>query len=228
MQQIHIAIIPDGNRRWARSYGKHELEGTKYAADHTLPQIIDCLIDLKIKYFTFWAMSTENFNKRSKQEINHLVNLIRIALRDKTDEYHKKNIRLRIIGDISRFPDDVQKLAKLSEEKTKNNTGLYVQMALNYGGRDELLRAIAKICQNKNHEVEVTKESISNLLDTAGIPDPDLIIRFGGEKRLSGFMLWQCEYSELYFDNAFFPSVTADKLRSIINKFKRRSRRYGK
>ncbi len=221
----HVAIIPDGNRRWAKEKGKPTAEGHRYAAQTTLPNLINELIRLDIKYFTFWALSTENLIGRTKEELSHLFNLIRISLKSKYKEFKEKKIRLKIIGDLIKLPEDLQKEAYKITKETMNNKKITIVLGLNYGGRDEIIRSISKI---KDQRSEITKENVTQNLDTAGIPDPDLIIRTGGEKRLSGFMLWQSEYSELYFSDLFFPDFTAKELEKAINNYSERKRRFGK
>ena len=217
----HVAIIPDGNRRWAKEKGKPTTEGHRYAAQTTLPNLINELIKLEIKYFTFWALSTENLIGRTKEELSHLFNLIRISLKSKYKEFKEKKIRLKIIGNLIKLPEDLQKEAYKITKETMNNKKITIVLGLNYGGRDEIIRAIKR---GKN----LTKENLGNYLDTAGIPDPDLIIRTGGEKRLSGFMLWQSEYSELYFSDLLFPDFTAKELEKAIINYSERQRRFGK
>ena len=216
-----MAIIPDGNRRWAKENGKPSMEGHRYAAQTTLPNLINELIRLDIKYFTFWALSTENLVGRSKEELNNLFELARYFLKNKTGEFNKKGVRFLAIGDLSKLPEDLQKEIAKVVEVTKNNNKMTFMIGLNYGGRDEIIRAIKK---GKN----VTKENFGDYLDTAGIPDPDLIIRTGGEKRLSGFMLWQSEYSELYFSDLLFPNFSDSELGVAINDYLQRLRRFGK
>lgn len=217
----HVAIIPDGNRRWAKEKGKPTAEGHRYAAQTTLPNLTDELARLGIKYFTFWALSTENLTGRNKEELNNLFDLIRFFLKNKLKEFKKKQVKFKTIGDLTSLPEDLQKdIVKITKD-TEENEKRTIILGLNYGGRDEIIRAIKK---NKN----VTKENFSDYLDTVGIPDPDLIIRTGGEKRLSGFMLWQSEYSELYFSDLYFPDFTAKELEKAINSYSERCRRFGK
>ena len=221
----HVAIIPDGNRRWAKEKGKPTAEGHRYAAQTTLPNLINELIRLDIKYFTFWALSTENLIGRTKEELSHLFNLIRISLKSKYKEFKEKKIRLKIIGDLIKLPEDLQKEAYKITKETMNNKKITIVLGLNYGGRDEIIRSISKI---KDQRSEITKENVTQNLDTAGIPDPDLIIRTGGEKRLSGFMTWQSEYSELYFSDLYFPDFTAKELKKAVKNYSQRQRRFGK
>ncbi len=217
----HVAIIPDGNRRWAKEKGKPALEGHRYAAQTTLPNLTDELERLGIKYFTFWALSTENLTGRSNEELNNLFDLIRFFLRNKLKEFKKKQVRFKTIGDLTSLPEDLQKEIFKITKDTEENEKMTIILGLNYGGRDEIIRAIKK---GNN----LTKENLSNYLDTAGIPDPDLIIRTGGEKRLSGFMLWQSEYSELYFSDLYFPDFNAKELEKAVKNYSERQRRFGK
>ncbi|MFA6532744.1 MAG: polyprenyl diphosphate synthase [Patescibacteria group bacterium] len=217
----HIAIIPDGNRRWAKERGKPAVEGHRYAAQTTLPNLTDELERLGIKYFTFWALSTENLTGRSKEELNNLFDLIRFFLKNKLKEFKKKQVRFKTIGDLTSLPEDLQKEISKITKDTEENEKMTIILGLNYGGRDEIIRAIKK---GKN----LTKENLGNYLDTAGIPDPDLIIRTGGEKRLSGFMLWQSEYSELYFSDLYFPDFSAKELEKAVKNYSDRQRRFGK
>ncbi len=221
----HVAIIPDGNRRWAREKGKLATEGHRYAAQTTLPNLIDKMIRLDIKCFTFWALSTENLVGRSKDELNNLFDLIRYFLKNKLSEFKKKQIKFVAIGDLKGLPDDLQiEITKMTKDTVENKKMTFV-IGLNYGGRDEIVRSISKI---KDQRSKITKESVEQNLDTEGIPDPDLIIRTGGEKRLSGFMLWQSEYSELYFSDLYFPDFTAEELEIAVNNYSERKRRFGK
>jgi len=224
----HVAIIPDGNRRWAKENGKPSMEGHHYAAQTTLPNLINELIRFNIKYFTFWTLSTENLVGRSKEELNNLFELTRYFLKNKTGEFNKKGVRFLAIGDLSKLPEDLQKEIAKVVEVTKNNNKMTFMIGLNYGGRDEIIRAIDKIRNSKFEIRNLIKDNFGNYLDTAGIPDPDLIIRTGGEKRLSGFMLWQSEYSELYFSDLLFPNFSDSELGVAINDYSQRLRRFGK
>lgn len=222
----HIAIIPDGNRRWAASKGLPSFEGHRVGADKTLPALIEKAGELGIKYFTFWALSTENLVKRSPDEVSNLYKLIRFFVQVKLNDIHKKGARIKMIGNLHTLPDDIQKGITQAVEKTKDNTKITVIFAVNYGGRDEMIRAIKKI--NSSEIDTVNKNNFGGYLDTADIPDPDLIIRTGGEKRLSGFMLWQSEYSEMDFADEFFPDFSPARLEKCVNDFSQRQRRFGK
>lgn len=224
----HVAIIPDGNRRWAKERGFPAVEGHRVGSDKALPNLFDALTELGIKYFTFWALSPENFTKRSEGEIANLMLLTRFYLQHKIKEIHSKNIQIHVIGDIAKLPKDIQELLAKAIEKTKDNTGLIATFAVNYGGRDEMMRAVKKIVAEGISEEEITREVISSHLDTNGIPDPDLIIRTGGEKRTSGFLLWQSEYAEYAFSDKYFPDFSAEDLKQCVEDYLQRQRRFGK
>lgn len=224
---IHVAVIPDGNRRWARKNNLPEFEGHRIASEKTLPKMIESFMNAGVKYFTFWALSTENAKKRSKEENDNLVNLMRYFLKKKTAEFHKKNIRIKIIGDASVFPPDVQDLIQHAMTKTGANNGMTVIFAINYGGRDEIMRAIQKMMKDDGAD-SVSIEKFKQYLDTSDVPDPDLVIRTGGEKRLSGFMLWQTEYAEYDFIDKLFPEFTEEDWNRCITNFSQRERRFGK
>lgn len=216
----------DGNRRWAREHGLSVNEGHRRVVFDIVPDLVDHAIKRGIKYMTFWAWSTENW-QRNKREVEMIMRIFREALRRQWKKLHEKGVRIKVIGDISKFSPDIRKLIEERIEETKNNKKITVIFALNYGGRDEMLRAIKKL-SSKQEINNVTMKQFSNFLDTAGIPDPDLIIRPGGEQRLSGFLLWQSEYSELYFRKWYMPEFTPKKLDEAIEEFERRQRRFGK
>ena len=218
----HIAIIPDGNRRWAKAKGMIPVEGHKYAVEHTLPALYDKLLELKIPYCTFWAISPENFVKRSTFEIDNLLWLLKYFLDARLTDMHEKNIKISAIGDINKLPESTQKQIKGAIEKTKNNTGMVFVFAMNYGGRDELIRGVNILFERV--EKVITSESV---IDTNHLPDPDLIIRTGGEKRTSGFLLWQSEYAEYVFYDKLFPDYSPQDLEESIEEFHKRKRRFG-
>lgn len=233
----HVAIIMDGNRRWAREKGLPEFEGHRIGEEKIEP-IIDCAIEMGIPFLTFWAFSTENWY-RSKKEVAFLLNLYRNDLGKKVDSFHAKNVRINVIGNLSMFPADLQEKTKDWMEKTKNNKKITANIALSYGGRDEIIRAINKFSNSqilkstkindiKNQFNNLTIQQFNNYLDTAGQPDPDLLIRTGGDQRLSGFLLWQLEYAELYFTDTYWPDFTPDKFKSAIDEFVYRQRRFGR
>ncbi len=225
----HVALIMDGNRRWAKKKGLSSLKGHAYGEKRIEP-IVDCAIELGISYLTFWAFSTENW-RRSKQEVNFLLRLYRQELNKKVDRFHQKNVRVNVIGNLAMFPKDLQQKTQNWIIKTRENTKITVNFALSYGGRDEIIRAINKWYRSKmkqNENKAITKEEFEKYLDTAGQPDPDLVIRTGGEKRLSGFLLWQSEYAELYFTDILWPDFSPDEFLKAVDFFSQRQRRFGR
>lgn len=222
----HVAIIMDGNRRWAKARGLDPVEGHAYAAEKVIEPIIEHLANLKVPYVTFWAFSTENW-KRDEEEINALMKIFRNALGPLATRFMKRGAKMRLLGDINRFPKDIATKTLELMNKTQKNTAITVTFALNYGGRDEILRAVKKVIKDKVKPEDLTEEKFSSYLDTAGIPDPDLIIRTGGEKRLSGYLPWQSVYAELYFTDTLFPDFTPEELDKALAEFARRDRRFG-
>ncbi len=226
----HIAIVMDGNRRWARAHGFEMILGHRKVANEVIEQLADACIERGIPYFTLWAFSTENW-QRDKTEVQAMMSLFREMLTKNIDKLHKKGIRISTIGDISAFDTDIQENISRGVEQTKNNTTLTLTFALNYGGRDELTRAVKTIAQrvkdNRLQLTEVTEELISNTLDTTHLPDPDLIIRPGGELRLSGYLPWQGVYAELYFTDVLMPDFSAGELDKALAEYAKRQRRFG-
>lgn len=221
----HVAMIMDGNRRWARERKLPVFIGHRYGFNRIEPTVSHAA-DLGIKYLTFWAFSTENWN-REKREVDALMNLFRRMFSGSlVAKLKKNNVRVKTLGDISAFPKDIEKDIQEVVEDTKNNTGITVNFALNYGGREEILRAVQKIIAEKPKEV--TERIFSDFLYTAGQPDPDLIIRTGGEQRLSGYLPWQSTYSELYFTNTYWPDFNEKEFDKAILDYISRERRFGK
>lgn len=217
----------DGNRRWARGKLLPEMEGHRRGEQRIEP-LVDAAMEMGVTHLTFWAFSTENWNREVK-EVQFLMNLYRHGLHKKIDSFHKKNVRVHVIGNLRQFPEDIQKKTAGWMEKTKHNTGITVTLALSYGGRDEIVRAINKRQSSViGRQSVTTKEEFETYLDTAGQPDPDLLIRTGGEQRLSGFLLWQLEYSELYFTPTLWPDFTPERLKEAIDEYGKRQRRFGK
>jgi len=225
----HVAIIVDGNRRWARKRRLPDIAGHKYVADNILEPLIYRCLELKIPYITFWAFSTENW-KRGKKFASALFQILRRGLKKSMEKYEKAGMRLNTIGDVSKLPKDLVKDLVCWQEKSKNNKKITVTMALNYGGRDEIVRAVQRLSSKVQRfkGSKVTEEEFEKCLDTAGMPDPDLIIRTGGAKRLSGFMLWQLEYSELYFTDVLMPDFTVKEFGKALREYAKRQRRFGK
>ncbi len=224
----HVAIIPDGNRRWAKSKNIPALEGHKTAFEKTLPALLEKADQLGVEFFTFWALSTENFIKRNKMEIEGLLSLGKFFYSHKLDELKRNGVKIKFIGDINILPEDTQAIIKKTTEETKKNSNITFIIAVNYGGRDELMRAMQKVVNMNYLSKSVNKENFGQFLDTNGVPDPDLIIRTGGEMRLSGFMPWQTIYSELYFTDILFPDFNQEELEKAVTEFSNRQRRFGK
>ncbi len=226
----HVAIILDGNGRWAkkrhlpRNYG--HIEGAK-----TVEKICEDADSLGIKYLTVYAFSTENWS-RPEDEVSALMKLLRNYLKDCIKRANKNDMRVRVIGDKTRLSEDIRKSIDDLEEATKENTGLNFTIAINYGSRDEIRRAICNIAKDtkegKINESDINEELISDYLDTKGIPDPDLLIRTSGEERLSNFLLWQLGYAEFYFTDVLWPDFNKKELEKAIEKYNTRDRRFGK
>lgn len=224
---LHIAIIPDGNRRWATQKNLSPTTGHYKATNYkNLEEIFQESKKLGVKYLSIWGFSTENW-KRDKEEVKEIFEII-LKLCEKFKEHAEQNkIRFRHIGRKDRLPKELAKSLNELEEKTKNYDSLSIQLCLDYGGRDEILRAIKKIEKIKNLKKEITEEEFKNFLDTPEIPDPDLIIRTSGEKRLSGFMTFQSAYSELYFTDCLFPDFDLREFKKAIKDYSNRKRRFG-
>jgi len=219
----------DGNRRWAKEHGLPELMGHKRVSDDIIEPLIEHAANIGIRYMTFWAWSTENWGRKS-EEVAGIMNIFRRVIKKNWRRLTEKGVKIRIIGDISKFPKDIEQSLKKVVENTQKNKRITTVFALNYGGRDEMLRAINKLRENSKFEIrnsKLTEDVFSQFLDTKGIPDPDLIIRTGGEQRLSGFLLWQSEYSELYFPSFYMPDFTPEKLDEAIEEYQKRKRRFG-
>jgi undecaprenyl diphosphate synthase len=226
----HIAIIMDGNRRWAREHGLPAIAGHQKVANEMLEPLVEHAYNKGVKILTFWAFSTENW-RRDPQEVTGIMNIFLEAIEKFGLRMHKKGIQIRYIGNLEKFNRDIQKSILDLVELTKNNSRITVVFALNYGGRDELIRAFQSFHNNMSKnpcDYDDVKNILPQHLDTCNIPDPDLIVRTGGEERLSGFLLWQSEYSELYFPKWYMPEFTPEKLDEVLVEYKRRQRRFGK
>lgn len=226
----HIAIIMDGNRRWAKEKLLPSAVGHQKGVE-SLKNTMRSFDKFGIKYLTVYAFSTENWN-RKKEEVEFLMNLLAKTLCDELDEMHKENVKITFVGNLEKLSDKLIKILHNAENTTKNNTGVNLQIAFNYGSRDEITNAVKAIAQKvKNNEIspdEITEDTISDSLYTKNIPDPDLLIRTGGEKRISNYLLWQIAYSEIYVTNAFWPDFDEKELEKAILEFERRNRRFGK
>ena len=226
---VHVAIIMDGNGRWAKRRGLPRTAGHAQGA-RTVEQILEDADHMGIRYLTVYAFSTENWS-RPDSEVKALMNLLRTYMKTSLAKCAKNNVRIRVIGDKSRLDKDLQASIANLEKETASNTGIGFQIAINYGSRDEMVRAVQAAVQKvKDGEIrpeDITENFISDSLDTCGIPDPDLLIRTGGEQRISNFLLWQTAYSELYFCDAAWPDFNKNELEKAVDAFNNRERRYG-
>lgn len=224
----HIAIIMDGNGRWAKKRALPRSVGHSAGAKN-FKTIARYCNSIGIRYLTVYAFSTENWN-RPAAEVEALMNLLRDYLRDVTN-FTKENIVLRFIGDRFGLPQDIQQLMLNAEELSKNATGLVLNLAINYGGRNEIIRAVQKAAKQVQGGAllpgQLTEQYLSNLLDTAGQPDPDLIIRPSGELRLSNFLTWQSAYAELWFSDVLWPDFKPRHLEKALQSYAERNRRFG-
>ena len=225
----HIAIILDGNGRWAKAKGMPRNYGHTQGAKN-VEKICEIAYKKGVQYLTVYAFSTENWS-RPKDEVDALMKLLRSYMKTCLKTAEKNNMCVRIIGDKSGLDPDLQKQIRTLEEATVNNTGLHFQVALNYGSRDEILRAMNRLFHDSKTGVidtdEISTDLFESYLDTAGIPDPDLMIRTSGEQRLSNYLLWQLAYSELYFTEVHWPEFSEEELQKAIDAFGNRDRRYG-
>ena len=224
----HIAIILDGNGRWAKKRGMPRSFGHVKGCEN-LEDICEVAKELGVKYLTVYAFSTENW-KRSKEEVDGLMKLFRNYLKKCIKISQKNNMRVKVIGDITAFDSDIQESIEKLEDFSKDFTDLHFQIALNYGSRDEITRAVNRMLEDQKAgklETPVSEDTISGYRDTAGLPDPDLMIRTSGELRLSNYLLWQLAYSEFYFTDVPWPDFKKEELVKAIEKYNERDRRYG-
>lgn len=225
----HVAIILDGNGRWAKSVGMPRNYGHVRGAKN-LEVICEDAYHMGIEYLTVYLFSTENW-KRSKEEVDALMKLFRKYTKTCIKTARDNNMRVRVLGDPTALAPDLQESLANLVESSKNNTGLKFQIAINYGSRDEIVRAVRKVAgdcmEGKLLPEEITEECFGGYLDTAGIPDPDLLIRTSGELRLSNYLMWQLAYTEFYFTDVPWPAFTKEELKKAIEKYNSRERRYG-
>lgn len=222
----HIAIIMDGNRRWAKEKNLPSAMGHKKGVE-ALKKTLRACKDFGVKYLTVYAFSTENWN-RKQEEVDFLMDLVAVTLKNELEEMHQEGVQIHFIGDKTRLSKKLQQVTANAIETTKNNDGVILQIALNYGSRDEITNAIKQIITDKIPPEEITPDIISQYLYTKGIPDPDILIRSGGEKRISNYLLWQIAYSEIIVKNEYWPEFDKNLLKSCIEEFNMRQRRYGK
>ena len=228
MQNIpqHIVLFPDGNRRWAKGKGLASMEGHE-KGEKKFDEFLHWCKDKGVKVITVFGFSTENW-KRSKEEVDYLMKLLEKYLGEGIEEFNKENVRVRIIGQKERLPESLKKVIEKVEESTKNNTQFHLNLAVSYGGKWDILQAVKKIAEEKIPAENITEELLEGYLSTAGLPNPDLIIRAGGEMRLSNFVLWQAAYAELYFSPKLWPDFSEQDLDLALEEFDRRTRRFGK
>lgn len=221
----HIAIICDGNRRWAKNKNLPTFMG-HVAGLKNIKNLVDHIKKRGVKVVTLYSFSTENW-KRTKDEVSYLMKLFLQFFRMNYMSIIKNNVKLVVLGDIDRLPTTLKKSLLNLQKKTKNNTGFTLQIAINYGARDEIIRAIHKMADKVKEIKNITSEKFEQFLDTAGVPDPDLIIRTSGEQRLSNFLLWQSAYSEIYFAPEYLPDFSTSKFDDVLDWFCDRKRRFG-
>ncbi len=225
----HIAIIMDGNGRWAKARGLPRNLGHRQGID-TVRDVVRACRNLRIEYLTLYAFSSENW-KRPQTEVAGLMDLLRLFIRRELDDLWRNGVRIRMIGDRTKLAPDIVQLIADAEAKTRDNRTLTLTIALSYGGQDEIVAAARRIAEQvlagKLKPAEITAQVLENNLETAGLPDPDLVIRTSGEQRLSNFLLWQTAYSELIFIDRLWPDFSAQDLADAVAEFQRRERRYG-
>jgi len=225
----HIAIIMDGNGRWAKQRKLPRTMGHR-AGMKNIKMMVEESSNLGVKYLTLYAFSTENW-KRSKEEVGALMDLVVEFINKEFEELHRNNVKLNSIGDISKLPEKSRAAVENAMYKTRNNTGLTLNIALNYGGRDEIIKGVKEIAkevlEGKLQVDNIDDKIISDHLYTSGMPDPDIVIRPSGELRLSNYLLWQSAYSEFWFSNINWPDFTKEDLRRAISDFQKRDRRFG-
>jgi undecaprenyl diphosphate synthase len=221
----HVAIIMDGNGRWALARGLPRLFGHR-AGTENLRRIITACVEFGVKYLTIYAFSTENWG-RPREEVEGLMNILEDVIDRELAELNKEGVQLRHIGRLERLDPKLQEKVMDAIELTKHNDRLVLNVAFNYGGRDEIVNAIQKMIKDGVKIEEVTSDLVSQYLYTAGVPDPDLIIRTSGELRVSNFLIWQGAYSELYVTSVYWPDFNKDEFRKALDTYARRDRRYG-
>lgn len=226
----HVAIIMDGNGRWAKKRGLPRIAGHKEGID-SVRCVIEAAMELGIKYLTLYAFSSENW-ARPKKEVQALMAYLKVYLDEKTDEFIEKGIRLRAIGELQRLPAEVRESLKKSIEATRGCSKLNLILALSYGGRLEIIQAVKEIAREvkagRLSASKINEKTISGHLYTSDVPDPDLLIRTSNELRISNFLLWQLSYSEFYFSKKYWPDIKKKDFYRIIENYKKRDRRFGK
>lgn len=222
----HIVLFPDGNRRWAKGKGITSLNGHMQGYKNLLDFAEWCK-NKGVRTLTAFGFSTENWN-RTEEEVNYLMKLLEKCLIDNLEKYNKEGVRVKIIGQKKRLPEALQKAIKITEKATEKNSSLNLNLAISYGGKWDILNAIKKIVEKQIPADKIDEKLFESYLSTAGLPSPDLIIRAGGEMRMSNFVLWQAAYSELYFSPKLWPDFTEQDLDLALEEFDKRQRRFGK
>ncbi|MCW8915824.1 MAG: isoprenyl transferase [Magnetovibrio sp.] len=226
---VHVAIIMDGNGRWAASRGLPRTEGHRRGAE-SVRAVIKAATASGVKYLTLFGFSSENW-KRPSGEVMDLMGLLRLYLKKELAELHKQDVRFRVIGDRARLPEDVQNLVTTAEAKTRANTGLNFVLALSYGGRAEISNAARILAERVQagtlNPADINEDMVDSVLETADIPDPDLLIRTSGEQRISNFLLWQSAYTEFVFTDTYWPDFRAEEFQAALAQYQSRERRYG-
>jgi undecaprenyl diphosphate synthase len=222
----HIAIIMDGNGRWAKSKGQERIFGHFNGVEAVRESLKGCA-ELGVDYLTLYAFSTENWN-RPKEEVDALMDLLVQTIMNEIEELQSNDVRLWAIGDIKNLPEACRKELMRGIEETKNNKGIQLNLALSYSSRWELIKAVREIIESEISPEKVNSQLISSYLETSGMPDPELLIRTSGEKRISNFLLWQIAYAELYFTNTFWPDFNREELYQAVYDYQNRERRFGK
>lgn len=223
----HIAIIMDGNRRWAKKRGLTPTEGHR-AGVKNLQLIVDHCCRLKIKHLTVYALSTENWRKRAREEVKGIFDLLIKVVQEKKEDYKKQGIKVFVLGNFQAFPLKVRCAIGEIISIVKKNERIKFNIALNYGGRDEIVKAVQNIVKDGIPAAKINEKLVSDYLYTNGQPDPDLVIRTGGERRISNFLLWQSSYAELYFTKTFWPNFKPRHLDKAILEYQKRERRKGR
>jgi len=221
----HVAIIMDGNGRWAQQRGLPRLEGHRAGTDN-VNRLLEAMEKYGVKYVTLFAFSTENWS-RPKDEVMGLMAILQDVVERETAALHKKNVRLRYLGRTDRLSSDLRDTIQRALELTRNNTGLNLSVAFDYGGRDEIIQAVRRIVKDCVPPEQITEELLGRYLYTKDLPDPDLIVRTGGEQRLSGFLPWQSVYSEYYYSAVFWPDFDETELDQVLEAYSQRKRRFG-
>jgi len=222
----HVAIIMDGNGRWAKKRGLPRLVGHNAGGENIRP-VVKIFADCGVKYLTLYMFSTENWN-RPRIEVAGLLSLLARRIDQESRAFHQENIRLLHLGRLDRLSRKLREKVQAATELTKNNTGPTVCLAFDYGGRDEIVRAVARIAGASLRSDNIDESLFAQYLDNPGVPDPDLVIRTGGESRLSNFLLWQAAYSELYFTPVLWPDFGPKDVEEALSEYKRRQRRFGR